>query len=163
MTTVNWMKGDLIELTKEGRFDTVAHGCNCFHTMGSGIAPKLNDLTAGRLLREDKDKTYYGDINKMGTVSYVLDDINGKQVEFFNLYTQYTYGNRPNGEVYVHWDSLYNSIFLMMDLMLGKEIGIPLIGCGLAGGERVEFEAVLDWIASDRFQYDVNINVVEWG
>jgi len=162
MTTVNWMKGDLIKLTKEGRFDAVAHGCNCFHTMGSGIAPKLNNLTGGRLLREDIDKTYYGDINKMGTVSYVTQNINGKRVEFFNLYTQYTYGSRPNGEVYIHWDSLYNSIMLMMDLTLGQDIGIPLIGCGLAGGEREDFEMVMDRLKNGPYQYDINLHVIEF-
>jgi len=162
MTSITWMKGDLIELTKEGQFDTVAHGCNCFHTMGSGIAPRLNNLTGGRLLNEDKAKTHYGDINKMGTVSYVTHNINRKRVEFFNLYTQYNYGSRPNGEVYIHWDSLYNSIMLMMDLTLGRDIGIPLIGCGLAGGEREDFEMVMHRLKDSPYQYDINLHVVEF-
>jgi O-acetyl-ADP-ribose deacetylase (regulator of RNase III) len=32
------VKGDLIKLAKEGAFDLIIHGCNCFGTMGAGIA-----------------------------------------------------------------------------------------------------------------------------
>lgn len=30
--------GDLIALAREGHFDLIAHGCNCFCTMGARIA-----------------------------------------------------------------------------------------------------------------------------
>jgi O-acetyl-ADP-ribose deacetylase (regulator of RNase III) len=28
------IKGDLIQLAKDGKFDLIVHGCNCFCTMG---------------------------------------------------------------------------------------------------------------------------------
>jgi O-acetyl-ADP-ribose deacetylase (regulator of RNase III) len=31
-------EGDLIKKAKEGEFDLIVHGCNCFCTMGGGIA-----------------------------------------------------------------------------------------------------------------------------
>ena len=37
------VKGDLIKLTLEGEFDVIAHGCNCFCTMGSGIAVAMKN------------------------------------------------------------------------------------------------------------------------
>ncbi len=160
MTDINWMKGDLIELARDGRFDTIAHGCNCFHTMGSGIAPLMNNLTEGRLLKADK-QTPYGNINKLGTVSYVSHEVNGKRIELFNLYTQYTYGNGSKGEVYVNWQSLYDSLGMMFDFTVGEEIGIPLIGCGLAGGSRDDFIDVMHQLVTSRFQYPVNLTVVE--
>jgi O-acetyl-ADP-ribose deacetylase (regulator of RNase III) len=32
------IQGDLIRLAREGGFDLIVHGCNCFGTMGAGIA-----------------------------------------------------------------------------------------------------------------------------
>lgn len=162
MTNITWMKGDLIELAKEGRFDAVAHGCNCFHTMGSGIAPLLNHLTEGKLLKEDK-VTPYGDINKLGSLSYVTHTVNNKSVEFFNLYTQYVYGRNDKGEVFVNWDAVYNSLMLMFDFTTGTEIGIPLIGCGLAGGSKDDFERTIEYLELSDFQYDINLTIVEFG
>jgi O-acetyl-ADP-ribose deacetylase (regulator of RNase III) len=35
------IKGDLIALAKQGEFDVIAHGCNCFVKMGAGIAKSI--------------------------------------------------------------------------------------------------------------------------
>ena len=37
------LKGDLIQLALMGRFDIVIHGCNCFCSMGAGIAKTIRD------------------------------------------------------------------------------------------------------------------------
>ena len=66
---VNEIKGDLIELAKQGEFDVVIHGCNCFCTMGAGIAPKMAKEFGCN--KYDKESEYYkGDINKLGTIEY---------------------------------------------------------------------------------------------
>ena len=28
------IKGNLITMAKEGKFDVIVHGCNCYHVMG---------------------------------------------------------------------------------------------------------------------------------
>ena len=38
---MKYIDGDLIRLAKQGTFDVIAHGCNCFCTMGAGIAPQM--------------------------------------------------------------------------------------------------------------------------
>lgn len=35
------MHGDLIKLALTGDFDVIVHGCNCFNTMGAGIAKTI--------------------------------------------------------------------------------------------------------------------------
>jgi len=35
------IEGDLIVLAKEGKFDVIAHGCNCQCIMGAGLAPQM--------------------------------------------------------------------------------------------------------------------------
>ena len=81
------IEGDLIKLAKEGAFDVITHGCNCFCTMGAGIAPQMAetfgcDKFEKELLEEvefgeDGDmflvKTNNkGDINKLGTIDWAV-------------------------------------------------------------------------------------------
>jgi hypothetical protein len=33
--------GDLVKLAIAGNFDVIVHGCNCYHTMGAGIAKQI--------------------------------------------------------------------------------------------------------------------------
>ena len=39
--TSHKIKGDLIKLAIKGDFDVIIHGCNCFCTMGAGIAKSI--------------------------------------------------------------------------------------------------------------------------
>ncbi len=35
------IKGDLIKLALDGKFDVIIHGCNCYCTMGAGFAKAI--------------------------------------------------------------------------------------------------------------------------
>lgn len=37
------LHGDLISLALAGHFEAIVHGCNCFCTMGAGIAKAIRD------------------------------------------------------------------------------------------------------------------------
>lgn len=144
-------KGDLVQMARKGQFGAVAHGCNCFHTMGSGIAPKLNKLSGGALLEADQ-QTSYADINKMGTFSHVDVEVDRASFEIYNLYTQFVYGGQVSMKkgaepVYVSWMSVYEALCNMVSWTKAKHIGIPLIGCGLAGGKREHFDIIISDVA----------------
>lgn len=79
------IKGDLIELAKQGMFDVIAHGCNCFCTMGAGIAPQMArafgadkfnmELTEYREIDQYDQAVIVttnnrGNINKLGQIDY---------------------------------------------------------------------------------------------
>tara|TARA_R110000822_G_scaffold11613_4_gene42252 strand:- start:1226 stop:1822 length:597 start_codon:yes stop_codon:yes gene_type:complete len=79
------IEGDLIRLAKQGKFDVITHGCNCFCTMGAGIAPQMADafgcdqfqLETTKDVMYDDNGDYYtvenknkGNINKLGTIDY---------------------------------------------------------------------------------------------
>ena len=64
---MNEKKADILSDIDETKRTVVLHGCNCFHTMGAGIAlylrrmiPEVAEVDAG---------TVYGDKNKLGTCS----------------------------------------------------------------------------------------------
>lgn len=129
------IKGDLIKLAKEGKFDVIAHGCNCQCVMGAGIAPKMVKAFGCDKFQLEKFK-YKGDIKKLGQIDYGIKIIKDKKLYVVNAYTQFMYGkNHENGD---NKPLDYQALTLCMRKIntefKGMHIGLPLIGCGLAGG-----------------------------
>ena len=61
------VRGDLTEMALQGQFDVIVHGCNCFHTVGVGIAKAISSQFP-EALAADK-ATGYGERSKLGTIS----------------------------------------------------------------------------------------------
>ncbi len=62
------IKGCLISMALNGEFDVITHGCNCFCTMGAGIAPKMaKEFECNNFEMELSGK---GDINKLGQIDF---------------------------------------------------------------------------------------------
>ena len=123
------IKGDLIQLFKDGQFDVLIHGCNCFNTMGAGIAKQIKNEFPEAYKADCQ--TEAGSHMKLGFYSYCfIDDLNSYII---NAYTQYNYG----GEHPLSYPALYNVFSILnKDLEIQKrKIGIPMIGAGLAGGD----------------------------
>ena len=128
MDNYNEVNGDLIDLAKDGHFDVIAHGCNCFCVMGAGIAPQMAEaFNCDEFPLEDK--LYSGDANKLGKIDYKTLDINGKDLIVVNAYTQYGMGGKPFD--YMAFEEILTDMNIKFK---GKHIGLPKIGAGLAGG-----------------------------
>lgn len=146
------VEGNLISLAKLGTFDVIAHGCNCFCTMGAGIAPQMADhFGADEFISEDEFR-FRGDINKLGQIEWegrYQDDWKGEDMNIphfdidadydvivVNAYTQYGMGkNHATGTaVPLDLDALTLCLRKMNRIFKGRHIGLPQIGCGLAGG-----------------------------
>jgi len=121
------IKGNLLDLAEAGEFNIIVHGCNCFHTMGGGIAKEIKqrypyayyaDLTTKR-----------GDRSKLGTYSVML----GKRFNIINAYTQYSLA-RP-GECVFEYDAFEQILGKLFEEYPQCQFGFPKIGCGLAGGD----------------------------
>jgi O-acetyl-ADP-ribose deacetylase (regulator of RNase III) len=61
------IKGDIIKLAQQGQFDVIVHGCNCFCTMGSGIAKAVKSCFP--IAFQVDLKTQKGEKAKLGTYS----------------------------------------------------------------------------------------------
>ena len=146
---VKYIKGDIVKLFSEGK--VIAHGCNCFHTMGAGVAGQLASKFPV-ILSTDKAATDYADREKLGTFSLALA-INGGAC--LNLYTQYEPG--PN----IDYGALVNAFQKMDKFLSGSlfkmDVYIPRIGAGIAGGDWEKIEALINM-----FTPNVNIIVVDW-
>lgn len=130
------IEGDLIEMALDGHFDVIAHGCNCFNTMNSGIVKSMRRYWASIYVADWE--TLKGDYNKLGTFSIASGDIrtgdirNSDRILILNCYTQYEYGT---DKINVNYDAIRMCMDKINHMYKGKKIGLPLIGCGLAGGD----------------------------
>jgi len=140
------IKGNIITLAKQGTFDVIAHGCNCFCIMGAGLAPQM-----AKAFRCDKfameNPAFLGDMNKLGTIDYL------EYEEFIvvNAYTQYQPG--PN----LDYDALKLCLKKMNNEFKGKHIGLPWIGCGIAGGKQ---SIVSSFIQG--YLYECKVTIVDY-
>lgn len=149
---LKYIDGDLIAFAKEGLFDVVAHGVNCFCTMKSGIAPQMVAAFGCNTFYLES-KQYIGDINKLGSIDYQEQYlyVNGvvkrdfdyssleepKSLYVVNAYTQYNYGSNHKDGVAkpIDYEALTLCMRKLKNIFTGKRFGFPKIGAGLAGGE----------------------------
>lgn len=127
--------GDLIKLAQEGHFDIIAHGCNCFCRMGRGIAPQIKK--AFPIAWYADESTEKGDIKKLGnfTNAYIKVDngiLGSKTLTVLNIYSQY--GNDPSTNP-LDYEALTLALRKINHIYKWRTIGLPKIGCGLAGGD----------------------------
>jgi len=137
------IKGDLLKLFKDGQYDVIVHGCNCFNTMGAGIAKQVKEQFPKAYIEDCKTKK--GDLNKLGT--YTFSD------GIINAYTQYDYKGRNN----VDYNAIKKVFEKINNDFKNKKIGIPKIGAGLAGGDWDTIKKIINKVTSD-----VKVEVVQY-
>jgi len=160
------IESDLILEALKGNFDVIGHCCNCFCTMGAGIAVPMSK-TFGVDKFKMEGKKYSGNINKLGTIDYnnfflvkdthdVIIPIksnfgsnteNHPELTVVNMYGQFGFGGKfGNSKKGVPFDieaftKCLNEINITFK---GQHIGLPkFIGCGLAGGNWIEVEKLI--------------------
>ena len=135
-------QGNLIDLALQGHFGVIAHGCNCFHVMGAGIAKAVKE-TFPEAWAADK-ATKKGDRNKLGSLSSATIHLpeksaeSAKSVTVANLYTQLRWGpaSPAAGETQEsRYDAIRKALTGLRKLAAGRPTGLPRIGAGLAGGD----------------------------
>lgn len=153
---IDVVKGDMVKHAKsEKHFDAYAHQCNCYCRMGRGIAPQL--AKAFSEVRHVDNNTYnITPEEKLGTISIAETD--GPII--YNAYGQ------------LHWEkqqvvlgrntdygALARALVAIRRDMQSKglrTLGVPKIGCGLAGGDWLYVRDLIDKIFDS---YDIAVVV----
>lgn len=129
---VKEIKGDLISLAKQGKFDIIAHGCNCFCIMGAGIALQIKEnFPEAAQIDKNYDRLLDAKLGNMSCVDY-------GELIVCNLYTQYEPG--PN----LDYEALTLCLRKINYRFEGLHIGLPQIGCGIAGGDWERVKAIIE-------------------
>jgi O-acetyl-ADP-ribose deacetylase (regulator of RNase III) len=123
-------KGNLLDLAEDGLFDIVVQGCNCFNTMGGGIAREIRERYP--MAAAVDMETTRGDYLKLGNWTVGLNDLTDRRFLIINAYTQY---DMSTGEDVFEYTAFGLILQKLVHAYGSKRIGLPYIGMGLAGGD----------------------------
>jgi len=135
LSMIKYIDGDLVR--DADQYDVIAHCCNCFCTMGAGIAPQIKHKFPEAYAADCT--TTAGDQNKLGTITYTENTT----PIVVNLYGQYDYKGRQFGKMDLDYAALRSALAAMKDKFTGKTFGLPMIGAGLAGGSWEIIERII--------------------
>jgi O-acetyl-ADP-ribose deacetylase (regulator of RNase III) len=147
-----YIEGDVLKSDER----IIVHGCNCFNTMGSGIARQIRERFPEAYAADVQ--TTWGDKLKLGRFTDALcENAHGNPVHVINAYTQYKY---TRTEVDVDYDALKSALTRVCLEFRNKVVALPKIGCGLAGGDWEVVEEILESIG---IKFNMTFHVYEWG
>lgn len=140
------IQGDLLKKFEDGEFDIIIHGCNCFHQMGAGIARSIADKWPA-VPMIDRQMSERGSRFKLGffticDVNYDNSSLDTKLV--VNMYTQYKPGREDPDVLYKAIYEGFTRLNNSKVLLEHHRIGIPKIGAGIAGGNWIKINALIE-------------------
>lgn len=154
---MNRMTGDLLDLFDAGRFDVIIQGCNCKKTMKSGIAKQIA-ARYPQAVEIDNNFSPHRPEDRLGLFSR-WQGPNPLSIGY-NAYTQLGW-RQYQGEVVVDYGALTHALAgVRLDIQSQAEqgylpsiehlnIGYPLIGAGLAGGDWNQIKRIIDIVFRD--------------
>lgn len=147
-------KGNLLDLAEAGEFDVVVQGCNCFNTMGGGIAREIRERYPMAALVDYG--TLKGDYDKLGNYTTAFT---GKFL-IINAYTQYNMSQGTDVFEYTAFQLILEKIAYQYS---NKRIGLPYIGMGLAGGNSSWIMPMIELFANKITKTGGTVTLVEFG
>lgn len=159
------IKGDLLSMAHEGKFDVIVHGCNCFHAMGSGIAKQIAEKYPRA--QEADFHTPKGDKGKLGRFSFASVEGGVKNTFLIvNAYTQYKWSGKVDVFEYEKFDEFlsgFPELLMSLYAILNRPvlIGFPKIGCGYAKGDEERIISNLQFF-SDSIEPWGKVSLVEY-
>ena len=152
-------KGNLLDLAEAGEFDIVVQGCNCFNTMGGGIAREIRERYPH--VAEVDGKTASGDYNKLG--NYTKAIVKGEDEHSFIVINAYTQFDMSKGSDVFEYTAFQLILEKMVRLYGNYSIGLPYIGMGLAGGDPQWIMPIIENFAEQVAKKGGSVTLVEFG
>lgn len=143
------VQGDLLE----SDCNIIGHSCNCFSTMGSGIAKQIKERYP---LAYRMDQQYsLTPQERLGRVSFAYYP--ESPLIIFNLYGQYFYGRGRHTDYTALADSVYEMFEIIRNMPLDVKqkfphvkLGLPyLMGCVRGGGNWSKVKDILHFYSNE--------------
>jgi len=149
-------KGNLLDLAEAGEFDVVVQGCNCFNTMGGGIAREIRERFP--MVYSVDLQTVRGDYNKLG--NWTECDVGvPNRFTVVNAYTQYDMSTGEDVFEYAAFELICQKL---VHAFGDKRIGLPYIGMGLAGGDKDTIMMMIEFFAQAVAKKGGSVTLVEF-
>jgi O-acetyl-ADP-ribose deacetylase (regulator of RNase III) len=156
--TLKHTKGNLLDLAEAGQFDIIVQGCNCFNTMGGGIAREIRERYPMAAAMDME--TEPGDYTKLGNWTVGINDLTDRRFLIINAYTQYNMSRGTDVFEYIAFQLILQKLIHVYG---DKRIGFPYIGMGLAGGDKETIMAMLEDFAQGVSAAGGSVTLVEFG
>jgi O-acetyl-ADP-ribose deacetylase (regulator of RNase III) len=151
-------KGNLLDMAENGDFDIIVQGCNCFNTMGGGIAREIRERYPYVACVDAK--TIKGDFNKLGNWTSEKVYKNNACFTIINAYTQYNMSRGTDVFEYAAFELILQKL---LHAYGDKRIGLPYIGMGLANGDKDVIIGMLNAFAHAVSTRGGSVTLVEFG
>ena len=151
---LNHTKGNLLDLAEAGEFDIVVQGCNCFCTMGGGIAREIRERYP--MCAEIDRLTESGERMKLGNWT----EFDSGKFIIINAYTQY---NMSQGTDVFEYTAFQLILEKLVHVYGTQRIGLPYIGMGLAGGDAKWIVPMIEQFAKNVTNRGGTATLVEFG
>jgi O-acetyl-ADP-ribose deacetylase (regulator of RNase III) len=156
MPALKHTKGNLLDLAEAGEFDVIVQGCNCFNTMGGGIAREIRERYSEAAIADDR--TEKGDYTKLG--NWTECEVGEKnRFTILNCYTQY---NMSRGTDVFEYTAFALILQKLLHFHGTKRLGFPYIGMGLAGGDKETIMTMIEEFANDSSNLGGSVTLVEF-
>ena len=156
-TALKHVKGNLLDLAERGDFDVIVQGCNCFNTMGGGIAREIAERYPMAAAMDME--TTPGDYTKLGNWTVGLNDLTDRKFLIINAYTQY---NMSQGTDVFEYTAFQLILEKLVHAYGDKRIGLPYIGMGLAGGDPEYIMPMIEMFAQQVSAQGGSVTLVEF-
>jgi O-acetyl-ADP-ribose deacetylase (regulator of RNase III) len=139
-----YIKGSILDAPQK----YIAHGVNCQNVMGSGVAKVLFEKypdvkTVYHTFCREGIRMGLSNEENLGDYCVATVDVDKYVI---NAFTQEFYGRRT--VKYVSYDAIFDIFKNLADSNV-KEVAIPKIGCGLAGGNWEIVSRIIDDATGD--------------
>jgi O-acetyl-ADP-ribose deacetylase (regulator of RNase III) len=154
-------KGNLLDMAESGDFDVVVQGCNCFCTMGGGIAREIRERYPN--VAQVDAETDRGDYMKLGTWTEARSMHEHPAGHWFTVVNAYTQYNMSQGTDVFEYTAFQLILQKLVHAFGDKRIGVPYIGMGLAGGDRDVIIPMIEQFAEKVAARGGSVTLVEFG
>lgn len=158
-TFLKHRRGNILDMAEAGEFDIVVQGCNCYNTMGGGIAREIAERYPQAV--EADNATQAGKFDKVGTYTHAVIP-RGKNDAWWliNAYTQYTVSRGTDVFEYLGFELL---LYKWAGFLPQERWAFPYIGMGLAKGDPNRIIPMLDNFAKEISSKGGTVTLVEFG
>ena len=154
VTALKHAKGNLLDMAEADEFDIIVQGCNCWNTMGGGLAREIRERYP--MAAQVDAETVKGDYNKLGNYTTAFT---GKFL-IVNAYTQFNMSQGTDVFEYAAFELILGKLVHEFG---DKRIGLPYIGMGLAGGDPEWIMPMIEHFADRVTRRGGTVTLVEFG
>lgn len=169
LSIIKFTEGDLLDKFDNGDFDFIIHGCNCQNVMGAGIAKAIADrYPEAKKADDDFHRAFiergFSSNEMLGrhSIAYLPRT---RTSGIINLYTQEFPGRIPLDERELFLDNLFiglQSVFSKLNSLENVKIGLPLIGCGIAGMDFTDVYRVIRHALWQNHDFIDSVTIVKY-